>query len=224
VTQAATRGVRSALRDPENFCRDFATGPDRPRIGVDGDSRRIPTHRMKTTFHSRICKSVRVLAALASFAFGGAEAAAYLKFDGVDGESTQKDHKNWINVSSMNMGGHRAGGSATTAARVTFKEFTVTKKTDRSSPKLLEAVCKGKVFPAVQLHLTEEGTDGEPVYYVVEMKNVLVTSYSLGGHTGSAPTEELSLNFEEIKITYVDHDGSKGGNVEFEWKVEEGES
>ena len=35
----------------------------------------------------------------------------------------------------------------------------------------------------------------------------------------TAPTEQLALNFEEIKITSVDHDGSKGGNIEFEWSA-----
>jgi len=37
----------------------------------------------------------------------------------------------------------------------------------------------------------------------------------------------LSLNFEEIKVTYTECDPSTGkakGNVEYSWKVEEGES
>ena len=36
----------------------------------------------------------------------------------------------------------------------------------------------------------------------------------------------MSLNFEEIKVTYTETDskGSKKGNVEYTWKVEEGES
>lgn len=34
------------------------------------------------------------------------------------------------------------------------------------------------------------------------------------------------LNFEKYKTTFTEYgkDGAKGGNVEFEWKVEEGES
>jgi len=36
--------------------------------------------------------------------------------------------------------------------------------------------------------------------------------------------EDLSLNFEEIKVTYTETDntGKKKGNVEYSWKVEEG--
>jgi type VI protein secretion system component Hcp len=57
---------------------------------------------------------------------------------------------------------------------------------------------------------------------------VLVTSYSIGG-SGQAedvPTEEFSINFEEIKVTYTecDNTGKKKGNVEYSWKVEAGES
>ena len=38
-------------------------------------------------------------------------------------------------------------------------------------------------------------------------------------------TSRCPSNFEEVKQTYVEYDakGSKKGNVEFKWKVEEGE-
>ena len=37
--------------------------------------------------------------------------------------------------------------------------------------------------------------------------------------------EDFSLNFEEIKVTYTENDnkGKSKGNVEYSWKVEEGE-
>jgi len=40
------------------------------------------------------------------------------------------------------------------------------------------------------------------------------------------PMEEFSLNFEEIKVTYTENDstGKSKGNVEYSWKVEEGEA
>ena len=55
---------------------------------------------------------------------------------------------------------------------------------------------------------------------------MLVTSYSIGGSAQSdpVPTETLSLNFEEIKVTYTEfgETGQAKGNVEYTWKVEEG--
>jgi type VI protein secretion system component Hcp len=53
----------------------------------------------------------------------------------------------------------------------------------------------------------------------------LVSSYSVSGGSQDKPGESFSLNFEEIKVTYVEMDskGKKKGNVEYGWKVEEAE-
>ena len=51
---------------------------------------------------------------------------------------------------------------------------------------------------------------------------------TFNGQTTAAAQDDmsLSLNFEKHKTTHTEYgkDGAKGGNVEFEWKVEEGES
>ena len=53
-----------------------------------------------------------------------------------------------------------------------------------------------------------------------------MTSYSISGATegGAVPTEQISLNYEEIKWTYdeVDSENKSKGKVEAEWKVEAG--
>ena len=48
---------------------------------------------------------------------------------------------------------------------------------------------------------------------------VLVTAVA---QNAQADDGNLSLNCEKITTTYTEY-GAKGGNVEFEWKVEEGE-
>jgi type VI secretion system secreted protein Hcp len=158
--------------------------------------------------------------------------AAYIKFDGVEGEAQDKDHKGWTDLLTFNQALHQPGGGATGATRrrgdVVLEDINCTKELDKSSPKIAEAVCTGKVFPKVEIDLTASYTDaGRVTYYRYELKNVIVTSYSIGG-SGQAedvPTEDFSLNFEEIKVTYTENDskGKKKGNVEYAWKVEEGE-
>jgi type VI secretion system secreted protein Hcp len=159
--------------------------------------------------------------------------AAYIKFDGVDGESQDDKHKGWSDILSFSQGIHQPGGAATGAARrrgdVVMEDISVAKQLDKASPKLAEAVAKGKVFPKVEIHLTASYTDaGRVTYFAYELKNVLVTSYQVGGSGQSedVPTDSISLNFEEIKATYTECDsaGSKKGNVEYQWKVEEGKS
>ena len=158
--------------------------------------------------------------------------AAYIKFDGVDGEAQDKDHKGWSDIASFSQGLYQPGGAATGATRrrgdVIMDDIAVSKELDKASPKISEAVCKGKVFPKVEIQLTASYTDaGRVTYYAYELKNVLVTSYNIGGSGQSedVPMEDFSLNFEEIKVTYteVDNTGKKKGNVEYSWKVEEGE-
>jgi type VI secretion system secreted protein Hcp len=158
--------------------------------------------------------------------------AAYIKFDGVDGEAKDADHSGWSDLASFGQGLQQPGGSATGPTRrrgdVIVDDITCSKELDKASPKIAEAVCKGKVFPKVEIHLTASYTDeGRVTYYAYEMKNVLVTSYNISGSGQSedVPMEDFSLNFEEIKTTYTeaDSEGKSKGNVEYSWKVEEGE-
>ena len=158
--------------------------------------------------------------------------AAYIKFDGVDGEAQDKDHNAWSDILSFSQGISQPGGAATGATRrrgdAVMDDITVVKELDKASPKIAESVCKGKVFPKIEIHLTASYTDaGRVTYYAYELKNALVTAYSISGSGQSedVPTEQVSLNFEEIKVTYTEADpaGKKKGNVEYTWKVEEGE-
>ena len=43
--------------------------------------------------------------------------ALFIKFDGVDGEANDKDHKQWSDLLSMSWGLHKAGGGATGQTR-----------------------------------------------------------------------------------------------------------
>jgi len=159
--------------------------------------------------------------------------AAYIKFDGVDGEAQDKDHKGWSDLGSFSQVIHKPMAGATGATRrrgdVVLEDLGCVKELDKASPKIAEAVCKAKVFPKVNIDVTASYTDaGRVTYYAYELKNVLVTSYDItgSGQAEDVPMENFSLNFEEIKVTYTenDHSGKKKGNIEYSWKVEEGES
>jgi len=155
--------------------------------------------------------------------------AAYIKFDGVEGECQDKDHKKWIDVLSVSQVIHKAGGGSTSTARrrgdTIFEDIVVSKLLDKSDPKIAEALSSGKVFPKVEIHFTTSYTDaGRTTYLAYELKDVMVTSYNLSGGSDDKPHASLSLNFEEIKVSYseMDNKGTKLGNVEYAWKVSEG--
>mgnify|MGYP003573668597 FL=1 len=158
--------------------------------------------------------------------------AAYIKFDGVPGEALDKDHQKWSDLGSFQQGISQPGGGSTGPTRrrgdVVLDDVVCTKELDKASPKIAESICKGKIFPKVEIDVTASTTDaGRITYYRYELKNVMVTSYDVSGSGQSeeVPVETFSLNFEEIKVTYteVDRTGATKGKVEYAWKVEEAE-
>jgi len=157
--------------------------------------------------------------------------ALFIKFDGVDGEAQDKDHKGWSDILSFSWGLHKAGGGATGQTRrrgvATVEDVVCTKEYDKSSPKLAEAICLGKIFPKVEIHDTATYGENRATFLKYELKNVMVSSHNVSAAGGgdAVPTETMSLNFEEVKQTYVEYsaDGKKKGNVEMTWKVEEGQ-
>ena len=84
---------------------------------------------------------------------------AFLKIDGIPGESTDDKHKDWIEVLSFSHGvSQRASGSASTAGgataeRADFADFSIVKALDKASPKIFEASATGKHLKAVTVEL-----------------------------------------------------------------------
>jgi type VI secretion system secreted protein Hcp len=156
--------------------------------------------------------------------------AAYIKFDGIEGEAKDDKHKGWSDLASFSQLITKPGqGTGATRRRgdVILEDLTCVKELDKASPKLAERVCTGKVFPKVEIHVTASYTDSNRVtYYAYELKNVQIVSYQVSGagQSDDVPMEEFALNFEEIKVTYTENDnaGKKKGNIEYTWKVEEG--
>ena len=156
----------------------------------------------------------------------------FIKFEGVDGEAQNGSYRGWCNALSFSQGqslgeGQRLVGAPRQRADVVFEDIVVVKELDKASPKLAEAVCQGKVFPKVEIHLTRSYKNtGLVTYYAYELINVLIVDYRIGGsgYSEYIPTEEISLSFEEIKVTYTEFDesGATKGNVEYEWSVDGG--
>ncbi len=160
----------------------------------------------------------------------GSAGMMFIQITGIDGESTDVAHKDWIEVLSYSMGmaDPEAGATGTTRRRgnVVLEDIVVVKELDKSSPKLMEKCAKGEVIPSLVLEVCRAGEGGPFTYYKYELENVMVTSfYSSGSTEEGLPVETITLNYEEITVTYTETDktGKSKGNVEFNWKVEEGE-
>jgi type VI secretion system secreted protein Hcp len=153
-----------------------------------------------------------------------AQADYYLQIDGISGESKDRAHSGWIDVLAFTQSAEvpdaQAAGMSRRAA-ATFRSLGITKEVDASSPKLLEAVAKGKAFKSATLHVTNAQRGAANVYYTIVLSNAVITSYSVSGDAGALPREQIAISFESVKVSYTRYDakGKAAGQVEFVYNV-----
>ena len=127
------------------------------------------------------------------FSINDVYGAGYIKFDGVDGESQDKDHKGWSDLLSFNEE-YSISDDSESSRNQNEISVVIVKGLDKSSPKIAESIAKGMVFSKVDIHLSS--SDG--IFLVYNLSNVIITSYSINATGNQIPTEEFSLNFEKI--------------------------
>ena len=141
---------------------------------------------------------------------------AFVNFGDIKGESTDKDHKDWV-----------------TAIKVTFNvsqpthpaTLTVEKAVDRSSPKLIEAVAEGTHIPEVTIDYTSPTrASGGLKYLEIKLKEVIISSIThqadpFGGHR--TPIEQVAMTYRAMRQTYTGHaaDNKSTSSVAGAWTV-----
>ena len=164
-----------------------------------------------------------IIASTSSQAFAAVD--MFIKIDTIEGESTDKTHGKEIDVLSWSFGASQSGsmamGGGAGSGKVVMQDFTFTKSVDKSSPKLFEALATGKHLKDATFVIRKAG--GEPHEYLkFTFTDALISSYSTGGSSGDdRPTESISLNFAQIKMSYVEQnaDGRAGAATEFGWDL-----
>ncbi|HEY6945448.1 MAG TPA: type VI secretion system tube protein Hcp [Candidatus Acidoferrum sp.] len=163
---------------------------------------------------------------MAGFATGmSTHADMFLKIDGVEGESPDKDHKKEIQILSFNFGATQPGsagfGGGSGVGKVQLHDFQFSKYTDSATPKLFEFCATGKHTPTVTLTCRKAG-GSQQEYFKVKMSDVIVSSISHAGSGGEAlPVESISLNFSKIEMEYKPQDekGGLGGVIKAGWNA-----
>jgi type VI secretion system secreted protein Hcp len=154
---------------------------------------------------------------------------AFIKIDGIDGESTDEKHKGWIEILSYNMGvSQPTGGVVSTAGggtsqRANFAEFTFTKVLDKASPKIGLACADGTHIKEIILEVCRAGGSQKVKFYEVKMNECIISAYKPGGSAKGAetiPIEEVNIDYGKIVWTYTQQqrkDGSGAGNIAGGW-------
>jgi type VI secretion system secreted protein Hcp len=161
---------------------------------------------------------------------GAPSEAAYIKLGDIKGESTDDRHKDWIEVLSFShsiaFSGSIATGGGGGAGKATVRDFTLVKTVDKASPVLMKNALSGTHIPTVEFEVTRASGDGDTTYLKYEFMDCFITNYRVSGsglEGDQVPTESMSLNFAQIKVTYTEQkaDGSRGEVVETAWDVKQ---
>ena len=152
----------------------------------------------------------------------------FLKIDGVDGESTDKVNKGFIDVESWSWGesngSSHAVGAGSGAGKVSMQDFHFTMKMNKATPKLMLACATGQHIKSATLTCRRAGGKQED-FLKIKFENVLVSSYQTGGSAGASilPMDQISLSFSKIEFEYKAQkpDGSLDSPVKAGYNVKE---
>lgn len=145
---------------------------------------------------------------------------AFLKLDGVKGESTDSKHKDEIEILSLSWGVHSStnlgeGGGGGVGKGV-FSDFAIQKKVDLSSPKLCLLGARGEHIAKGKISVRKAGgAAGQVDYQTYELEKIYVTGVNISGGSDGNFYETLTLAATKFKWEYKQQgdDGSLKGNM-----------
>jgi type VI secretion system secreted protein Hcp len=156
---------------------------------------------------------------------------AFMKIDGIPGESKDAQHVDWIEILSFQHGtvqpvsktASSAGGAA--AERADFSPVTLSKLIDKASPKLWEASFTGRHIKEIVIALYRSGGDKQK-YLEIKMEQVLISNFDQGGGD-DFPHELISFVPGKISMNYIQQkreDGTPAGSVTAGWDLTQNKS
>jgi type VI secretion system secreted protein Hcp len=150
----------------------------------------------------------------------------FIKIEGIDGESKDDAHEGEIDVLAWSWGMSQSGsmhtGGGGGAGKASFQDLSFTHYVDKASGNLMLYCANGKHIPEATLVVRKAG-ESPLEYIIITMKRCLITSVSTGGSGGEDRlTENVTINFAEVKVEYQEQDESGAGTPgpEFGWNIE----
>lgn len=140
--------------------------------------------------------------------------STYMQIPGIDGDVSEKNHKNWIHLDSVEFGVSRHFSTETgrvsnrESSKPDFSEVSITKSMDQASPKLMQAACKSDAKQQIKINLCRTDSDDLSAYAEITLSHVLISQYKLRHTNEGKPYETIKLNFDKIQIKYTPSDSS----------------
>lgn len=134
--------------------------------------------------------------------------AIYMKFGSIAGSVTTDGFKDWIQLNSFQWGVGRGvsppHGKEDTreGSEPSISEVVVTKRMEKSSPKLWQDAVGGDFSTKVNIKFTTTTKDKVESYLEYELTDTGLSGYSVSAGDSDAPQESLSLNFAKVTWKY----------------------
>jgi type VI secretion system secreted protein Hcp len=144
---------------------------------------------------------------------------AYLKIDGIPGDSQDVNHSGWINVLGFSESVTHPGSPITGGRSVlqpTSSDFEIVKNVDGTSPTFSVDCASGKHIGSAVLEVVE--TNKAIIDY--KLSNVTISSiFDVGSGGATTPAEQVSFTFGKLEWDYtpVNADGSLGQMLSTTW-------
>ena len=141
-----------------------------------------------------------------------------LNFEGkIKGDSQQDEHKDWINLHSLQLGVGRqittsGAGKDRDTSTPSFSEVSCTKSSDIASNELIAQSMYGKkICDKAEVHFIQTGGEGaDQVFMKYELYEPIISSFSISSG-GERPLESFAINFTKVIQKYSQFDA--GGKV-----------
>ena len=153
----------------------------------------------------------------------------HINFDGIEGESTDKDHKGEIEAQNWSWGVSNAGpssssgaGGGSAAGKATPGDFHFMHLYDKASPILAKLCASGKRVKSAVLSVRKAG-EGQKDFLKITLTDVFITSVAASAG-GDAVMESVSLAYAKIAVAYQPQDprGTLSAPVKFDWNIKTG--
>ena len=138
----------------------------------------------------------------------------FMNYSGIKGESSDKGHKNWMDIENIQWGVNRRITTASStqndreSSNAEITDLVVTRHMDSATPNLFMESCCGTGKDVV-IHLSKTGTgSGADVYMEYTLKNALISNYQVSAHSQDTnrPLEVLTISFVDIEVKYIPYD------------------
>lgn len=151
----------------------------------------------------------------------------FLHAEGVTGESQDKNHKGWTDVTSFEWGVSQPASMSTDggggAGKATFHDLVIHASVDKATSALLSACSAGKHISKVEVSVCKAG--GHQIEYCrITLEEVMVTDVSYDGSNGN-DILDVSYSFQAARVRHQywqqTATGGKGAEVAAGWNIKE---